>query len=169
MTPPKRNHPAAVDAIHLRPQAVTAHWVRELRNYARYEASTPAAAKAAFEAGAGRGEASQVSRRGRGGGPMTVATLEVAPLPWKAAAANRKVLRERGPLLLVTSAQPSLETHLLDGAVHPNLGRLIPNAGPVDGTTRNPRRWSFGSRHPALTTRESTRTPSHRYLPPRGP
>lgn len=50
MTTPARNHPAAIDAIHLRPQAVTAHWVRELRNYARYEAPTPAAAKAAFVA-----------------------------------------------------------------------------------------------------------------------
>lgn len=30
-----------------------------------------------------------------------------------------------GPLLLVTTAHPSLITHTLDGDVHPNLGRLI--------------------------------------------
>lgn len=32
---------------------------------------------------------------------------------------------ERGSLLLVTTAHPSLITHTLDGEVHPNLGRLI--------------------------------------------
>lgn len=47
------------------------------------------------------------------------------PLPWRAAYLNREAAKMRGPLLLVTSAQPSLETHTLDGSVHPNLGRLI--------------------------------------------
>jgi hypothetical protein len=58
---------------------------------------------------------------------MTAAaeTLALPGIPWRAGHLNREAMKMRGPLIMVTSAQPSLETHELDGAIHPNLGRLI--------------------------------------------
>lgn len=43
-------HPAVLDAIHLRPQAVTRGWAEELRRWAEWYAPTPEAAKAARKA-----------------------------------------------------------------------------------------------------------------------
>lgn len=47
---PAPHHPAAIDEIHLRPQAVTRSWARELRSWAQWYAPTPEAAAAARKA-----------------------------------------------------------------------------------------------------------------------
>jgi hypothetical protein len=57
----------------------------------------------------------------------TTGTSHKAPLGELTLVARQPAveLDERGTLLLVTTAHPSLSQHTLDGAMHPNLGRLI--------------------------------------------
>lgn len=55
----------------------------------------------------------------------SLVSQSLPPLPWARSAAARKAYADRGPFLLVTTAHPSLHEHTFEGAIHPNLGRLI--------------------------------------------